>query len=455
MSVTGLSITVALPWNMIFWPRTTAMRVLDRDILRLAVPSLGALIAEPLFVLTDTAMVGHLGVESLAGLGVASVMLQTAIGLLIFLAYATTPLVARRLGAGDARGAHAAGIDGLWLALGVGVLLLVLMVPLSPLIVGLFGATPAVEAAALTYLAIAWWGIPGMLLVLAATGMLRGLQDARTPLIVALAGFSANIALNAVLIYGLNLGIAGSAIGTVLAQWGMAAVLVAFCVRRARVAAAPLRPGHTGIEAAARSGSWLLLRTLSLRIALVVTVVAATGFGTTELAATHVWFAIYSLLALALDALAIAGQALIGHSLGAAQVDRVHAITRRLVLWGVATGAVLAVLIAASIPLLTIAVTSDAAVRSALPLTLGILAAGLPLAGLVFVLDGVLIGAGDGRYLAWTGILNLLVYLALLPFITGLAPLLAAFTFAYLGARALTLGVRARGARWIVTGTAA
>ena len=431
------------------------MRVLDRDILRLAVPSLGALIAEPLFVLTDTAMVGHLGVESLAGLGVASVMLQTAIGLLIFLAYATTPLVARRLGAGDARGAHAAGIDGLWLALGVGVLLLVLMVPLSPLIVGLFGATPAVEAAALTYLAIAWWGIPGMLLVLAATGMLRGLQDARTPLIVALAGFSANIALNAVLIYGLNLGIAGSAIGTVLAQWGMAAVLVAFCVRRARVAAAPLRPGHTGIEAAARSGSWLLLRTLSLRIALVVTVVAATGFGTTELAATHVWFAIYSLLALALDALAIAGQALIGHSLGAAQVDRVHAITRRLVLWGVATGAVLAVLIAASIPLLTIAVTSDAAVRSALPLTLGILAAGLPLAGLVFVLDGVLIGAGDGRYLAWTGILNLLVYLALLPFITGLAPLLAAFTFAYLGARALTLGVRARGARWIVTGTMA
>jgi len=125
------------------------------------------------------------------------------------------------------------------------------------------------------------------------------------------------------------------------------------------------------------------------------------------------------------------------------------------VLWGVATGAVLAVLIAASIPLLTIAVTSDAAVRSALPLTLGILAAGLPLAGLVFVLDGVLIGAGDGRYLAWTGILNLLVYLALLPFITGLAPLLAAFTFAYLGARALTLGVRARGARWIVTGTMA
>ena len=116
------------------------------------------------------------------------------------------------------------------------------------------------------------------------------------------------------------------------------------------------------------------------------------------------------------------------------------------------TGAVLAVLVAATIPVLTIAMTSDAAVRSALPLALGILAAGLPLAGLVFVLDGVLIGAGDARYLAWTGVLNLLVYLAVLPFVAGLAPLLAAFSFAYLGARALTLGLRARGSAWIVTG---
>ncbi|MFN4002546.1 MATE family efflux transporter [Microcella sp.] len=432
----------------------TTRRALDRDILRLAVPSLGALVAEPLFVLTDTAMVGHLGAEPLAGLGLASTVLQTAIGLLVFLAYATTPLVARRLGAGDARGALAAGIDGLWLALGIGVLLLALMVPLSPLVLEAFGAETAVAAAALEYLSIAWWGIPGMLLVLAATGMLRGLQDARTPLLVAAGGFGANIALNAVLIYGLGLGIAGSAIGTVIAQWGMAVALVAVCVRHARTTGATLRPGRTGIEAAARSGSWLLLRTLSLRIALVTTVVVATGLGTPELAATHVWFAVYSLLALALDALAIAGQSLVGHGLGAAQVDRVHAITRRLVGWGVLTGAVLAVLVAAAIPLLTIVMTSDAAVRSALPLALGILAAGLPLAGLVFVLDGVLIGAGDARYLAWTGLLNLLVYLAVLPFVAALAPLLAAFTFAYLGARALTLGLRARGSGWIVTGAA-
>ncbi|MER3390366.1 MAG: MATE family efflux transporter [Microcella sp.] len=432
-----------------------AARALDRDILRFALPSLGALIAEPLFVLTDTAMVGHLGVQPLAGLGIASTILQTTIGLLIFLAYATTPIVARRIGAGDERGAHAAGIDGLWLALALGLLLLVVMLPASPWLVALFAAEAAVADAAVVYLAIAWWGIPGMLLVLAATGALRGLQEVRIPLAVAAVGFAANIALNAVLIYGLGLGIAGSAIGTAIAQWGMAVVLVAETVRRARAAGAPLRPGTAGLLAAARAGSWLLVRTLSLRVALVVTVVVATSLGTVELAATHVWFALYALLALALDALAVAGQALIGRGLGAADVPRVHAITRRLVTWGFVVGTALTALLLACIPLLQIAMTSDAAVRDALPLAIAILALGLPLAGVVFVLDGVLIGAGDGRYLALTGVLTLAAYAVALPFVSSLGVLLGAFTLIFLGARALTLGVRARGRRWIVTGATA
>ncbi len=436
-------------------PRPT-LRPIDRRIAALAVPSLGALVAEPLFVLTDTAMVGHLGATPLAGLGLASTVLQTAIGLLVFLAYATTPLVARRLGAGDRRGALAAGVDGLWLGLGLGVLLLVAMLPLSGPVVAAFGASDAVAAEALTYLTISWWGVPGMLLVLAATGVLRGLQDVRTPLVVAAIGFGANILLNALLIYGAGLGVAGSALGTVIAQWGMALVLVAVVVRAARREGAALRPGPAGLRAAATAGSWLFVRTLSLRVALVVTVVVATGLGTVELAAAHVWFAVYSLLALALDALAIAGQALVGHGLGSSDVARVRATTRRLVGWGVVVGAVLAlVLVALAVPL-SVVMTSDAAVRDALPATLVILALGLPLAGLVFVLDGVLIGAGDGRYLAVTGILNLLVYLAVLALVPGLGllGLLAAFALVYLGARAATLSARARGTAWMITGAA-
>ena len=253
-----------------------------------------------------------------------------------------------------------------------------------------------------------------------------------------------------------GLGVAGSALGTVIAQWGMAVVLVAVVVRAARREGAALRPGPAGLRAAATSGSWLFVRTLSLRVALIVTVVVATGLGTVELAAAHVWFAVYSLLALALDALAIAGQSLVGHGLGASDVARVRATTRRLVGWGVVVGGVLAlVLVALAVPL-SLVMTSDAAVRDALPATLVVLALGLPIAGLVFVLDGVLIGAGDGRYLAFTGILNLLVYLAVLALVPGLGltGLLAAFALAYLGARAATLSARARGTAWMITGAA-
>src|SRR5665647_440053 len=196
----------------------------DREILRLAVPAVGALIAEPLFLLADSAMVGHLGTTPLAGLGLASAALQTIIGLMVFLAYSTTPAVARWLGAGDRQRAVSVGIDGLWLALGLGVALAAAGWFATPALVGAFGAEPAVTASAETYLGISMFGLPAMLLVFAATGLLRGLQDTRTPLWVAGIGFAANILLNLLFIYGLGIGIAGSAIGTVIAQWGMVTV---------------------------------------------------------------------------------------------------------------------------------------------------------------------------------------------------------------------------------------
>jgi putative MATE family efflux protein len=196
------------------------MKSLDREILRLAVPTLGALVAEPLFLLVDTALVGHLGDTTLAGLAIASVILQTAVGLLVFLAYATTPAVARLIGAGDRAGALRAGLDGLWLALLVGVVLLIAGVVGGPAVVAAFGATGTVTSRAAIYLTISALGVPAMLLVLAGTGLLRGLQDARTPLIIVGVGFAANAALNAVFIYGFGWGIAGSAIARSLPSGG-------------------------------------------------------------------------------------------------------------------------------------------------------------------------------------------------------------------------------------------
>ncbi len=323
-----------------------------------------------------------------------------------------------------------------------------------------FGANPEVTAAAATYLGISVWGLPGMLIVIAANGLLRGMQDTRTPLIVAVIGFAANAALNAVFIYGFGLGIAGSAIGTVIAQWGMALVYLGLAVREARRRGVALRPGLRGVGSAAGLGGWLFLRTASLRFAMLATVFVATSLGVTELATLQIAMTVFSLLAFILDALAIAGQAMIGHGLGSSDLPKVMSVTRRLIQFGLGSGVVLGVVVALLAPLAGPVFTGDQGVRDLLTVTMFVMAAGIPLAGYVFVLDGVLIGAGDARYLALTGILNLVAYLPLLALVDFLRPqpdlvwLWLAFGIGYMGARALTLGLRARGTRWAILGDA-
>lgn len=442
-------------------------RAVDRDILRLAVPALGALVAEPLFLLADTAMVGQLGATPLAGLGLASAVLQTIIGLMVFLAYATTPAVARRLGAGDERSAVASGVDGLWLALGLGVALALAGWWATPWLVGAFGASAAVTAEASVYLSISMAGLPAMLVVFAATGLLRGLQDTRTPLWVAGIGFTANIALNAVFIYGLGWGIAGSAAGTVIAQWGMVAVYLVVVARHARRVGASAWPHHAGVLRGAASGGWLFLRTVSLRASLLLATWAATSLGSDELAAYQVAITLYFTLGFALDALAIAAQALIGKGLGAGDVAQVRAVLRRCVQWGLGAGVALGALVVATAWVLPMLFTSSAEVAALLPPSLVVLGLSAPLGGLVFVLDGVLIGAGDARYLAWTGLVNLAAFVPLalgtvwwadaagLPGAAALAWLTAAFAIGYLAARAVTLSLRAHGTAWMVTGAPA
>lgn len=429
-------------------------RALDRDILRLAVPALGALAAEPLFLLTDTAMVGHLGSAQLGSLAIAGTVIQTVLGLMIFLAYETTPRVARRLGAGDRPGAISAGFDGIWLALIVSAVLLAVGLPLLPTAVGLFGPPPEVAAGALDYLTISWWGLPFMLTVIAATGLLRGLQDARTPLYVAAGGFIANIGLNAVFIYGLGMGVAGSALGSVIAHVGMCTIYLVITIRAARRHGAGLRPDWTGVLASARTSGWLLLRNGSLRAAMIILIVLATSLGTAALAAIQVIQTLFNSLALVLDSLAIAGQALIGLELGRRRADRVAAINRRLITWGIGFGVLVGVLLAASSPVLGRLFTQDVEVRGMLVGLVLILAAGMPLAGYVFTLDGVLMGAEDSRYLALAQFGALLGYAALVAVAVTACPtvhvLWACFGIGFVLWRAVGLGWRVRNDDWII-----
>jgi putative MATE family efflux protein len=432
-----------------------------REVLRLAVPAFVALVAEPAFLLADAAIVGRLGTAPLAGLGVASAALAAAAGVFVFLAYGTTGVVARRMGAGDRSGALTAGLDGVWLALllggATGAALLLLAGPVADA----FGASVAAAGAARTYLRISALGLPAMLVTMAATGVLRGLQDTRTPLLVALAGFTSNIALNALLVLGLGWGIAGSATGTVLAQNGMALTLVTVVLRGVRTSAAGpdglprLRPHPWRVLAAARLGVPLLVRTLALRGVLLLTTWAAAAGGDVPLAAYQVSSTVWTLLTFALDALAIAAQALTGRALGAGDAAGARALTALMVRWGVLGGVLLGALVLASAPLLPAGFTTDPAVRAALVGALVVVAVQQPLSGLVFVLDGVLIGAGDGRWLAGAQVLLLLAYVPV-AFVVRSQELSAAglwWGFAiFMALRGLALSWRARGDAWAVVG---
>jgi putative MATE family efflux protein len=427
----------------------------DREIVALAVPAFGALVAEPLFLMADTAIVGHLGTAQLAGLGVASALLMTAVSVFVFLAYATTAAVARRVGAGDLQAAIRQGMDGIWLALLLGAAVVAVALPTAPHLVDLFGASDAAAPYATTYLRISVLGIPAMLVVLAATGVLRGLQDTKTPLYVAIAGFIANGALNVGLVYGADLGIAGSAWGTVIAQCGMAAVYLAVVLRGARKHSASLRPDAAGIRASAQAGVPLLVRTLSLRAILMIATAIAARLGDADIAAHQIILSLWSLLAFALDAIAIAGQAIIGRYLGAGDAQGARDACRRMVEWGIAVGVVLGALVVITRPAFLPLFTSDPAVKDVALPALIIVALSQPISGIVFVLDGVLMGAGDGPYLAWAMLLTLAIFTPvalLVPVLGGGLTALWATMTLMMTVRMLTLWLRARSGRWIVTG---
>ena len=427
----------------------------DWEILRLAIPAFGALIAEPLFLIADSAIVGRLGTAPLGSLGVAAQALTALVNVSIFLAYGTTAAVARQLGAGNRKAAIRQGIDGIWLAGTIGIAVLAIGLPLAKGIVGAFGASPAVTAGAVTYLRISLLGGPAMLVVLAGTGILRGLQNTRTPLLISVVANIVNVALNATFVLGLHWGIAGSAWGTVIAQYGAAAAYLAMVAYGARKAGVRLGIDLPGLKAAARTGAALVIRTLALQAVLVAATAIASRQGDAAIAAYQVAFRIWTLLAFALDAIAIAGQAITGKYLGAGDVEGTRVATARMIRWGVGCGVAFGLATLLARPWLPGLFAASPPVAHLLLVVLLVVAAGQPVAGVVFVLDGVLIGAGDQNYLAVAGLVATAVFgVAAAVVVASGAGLLALWLAlcAWLAARFVTLTWRARGSRWLVTG---
>lgn len=425
----------------------------DRRILALAVPALGTLAAEPLYVLVDTAIVGRLGTVPLGGLALATTVLTSLLWICNFLSWGTTTRVAVLTGAGDHRKAATAGAQALLLCAFFGVPLGVLVAAAGrPLAIGLGGEGEILDAAT-TYLRISAIAMPAVLIALAGQGFLRGLSDTRTPLVIVLVANGLNVVLEVVLVYGFDLGVAGSAWGTVVAQWLAAAWFLHRCGARIAATAATLRPVADELRRLVGVGRHVLVRTGALLGTLTMATAAAARVDAPTLGAHQIAFQVFVFAALAVDALAIAAQAIVGTDLGGEGRDEAIVTSRRLIRLGLLVGAGFAVLLVVSAPFFPRVFSEDNAVVERAALALAVLGV-MQLPGAVtFVLDGVLMGGSDFAYVKWVTVAGLLVFV---PFAVavlrwpdlGIGAIWAGL-LAWMTTRALLNWLRFRSGQWM------
>jgi putative MATE family efflux protein len=431
-------------------------RTYDREILRLAIPALGALAAEPLYLLVDTAIVGHLGTPQLAALALAAAVLGAAVTLCNFLTYGTTAQVARLHGAGETQRAGEIAAQALWLALAIGIVLTGTVVALADPLMALVGGHGHSADLAARYLRISALGLPSALIALAAQGYLRGIGDLRSPLIVVVVANIINIVLELVFVYGLDWGLDGSAAGTVVAQTGMG---VAFIMYLLKAPARTRRPNTEQLKGLARMGGHIVVRTGSLLLAFVIAGAVLARVGDDSLGAHQIAFQVFIFLALVLDAIAIAGQVLVGRMLGAGDATGALAAARRMLGWSLIGGCVIGLGLLATRNLLPNAFSSDTAVLDRAHELWPLFALMLPAGALTFALDGILLGAGDTRFLAYAMAFSALavfvpITLLSLHFHWGVVGVWWGLN-ALMLARLVTTGVRYRGRRWLVVGAPA
>jgi putative MATE family efflux protein len=420
----------------------------DREIVRLAVPALGALAAEPLYLLADTAIVGHLGTPQLAALALASTVLSSLVSLCIFLTYGTTARVSRLHGADERAEVDALAAQALWLAVGLGLVLAAGVAAAAVPLVGLLGGDGHVADLAARYLRIAALGVPMALIALAGQGWLRGVSDLRTPLVIVVLANVANVVLELVLVYGLDLGLDGSAAGTVLAQAGMGA---AFVVVLGRAPARSRAPDPARIRSLVSIGAQLAVRTAALLGCFVLATAVCARIGTATLGAHQIGFQLFSFLALVLDAIAIAGQVIVGRALGAGRLEEAREAARRMLELALGAGLLMGVVLLALRGVLPRAFTSDADVLDrAHAMWLPFCLLWAP-AAVVFALDGILIGAGDARFLAAAMVVAAAAFVPLVLLADTIGAVWAALD-ALMLVRLATLGPRFARGRWALTG---
>lgn len=364
----------------------------DREIFRLAVPALGALAIDPLLTLADTAFVARLGTVELAALGVDAAILTLSFFAFNFLSFVTTPLVAKALGRGDTEVARDYVATVLVLAVVLGVVVTVLVEMLAPTFVGAMGAEGEVATAAVSYLRIRALAAVAVLLVTVGHGAFRGHKDTKTPFLVALGVNGLNLILDPILIFGLDWGLEGAAVATVVAQW-MGAIWFVRLISTRGMARRPRRFSESmpALMTLGRNGGLLMIRTGFLLAAFTFAASTATRLGVVEIAAHQLVAQLFLLSAMVADALEVAAQAMIGDETGRGDVDSLRALSRRLLGWGVVVGVLLLGLVGVGRYGLRV-LASDDRVGDLAVQAAGVAALLEPVGALVFVADGIFVG---------------------------------------------------------------
>jgi putative MATE family efflux protein len=365
----------------------------------LALPALGVLAAEPLYVLVDTAVVGHLGAVPLAGLSLGGLLLSQVSTQLTFLAYGTTARAARLHGAGHHSAAVREGVSSTWLGVLLGVAILAIGQALAaPIARGLAG-DGAIADGAVRWLRIALFGVPLILVTMAGNGWLRGVQDTRRPLRYVVAGNGLSAVLCPILVHVAHLGLTGSAIANVAAQVIVASLFLRTLRHECRTHHVPLRPHWSAMGAQLRTSRDLVLRSVAFQACFVSAASVAARTSAAAAGAHQVVLQLWTFLSLVLDSVAIAAQALVGAELGARREGSARALARRVTGYGLGFGVLTGVVFAALAPVLPRVFTADVAVLAQIPHAWWFFVALQPVAGVVFAVDGVLLGAGDAAYL--------------------------------------------------------
>lgn len=426
------------------------LKEVDRSILTLAIPALGALAADPLYSLVDTAFVGNLGRLELGAVAVGTAAFTASFWLFSFLAYGVTPRVARALGAGHTKDAATIGVQATILAVALGAVVSTIGVLLAEPVVMLLGADGELIEPSASYLRIRILSSIPVLLVTVGHGWLRGAQDTRTPMIIATAGAVANIGLDYYLIYVVGWGIEGAAWATVIGQVGAAAVFAVVVVRR--MDSPRLRIEAASMKQLLSIGGDLVVRAAALVGALTLATAIAARMGLVELGAWQVGMQVFGFLALVLDSVAIAAQALVGRYLGEGHTSELRRVSRRLMAWGLGFGVLLMVGIGAFSSPIAALFSKDPEVVSAAAALLVWFALIQPLSAAAFTLDGILIGATDTRFLAvWMVVASAaFIGIGILALLAGWGLIgLAAGATVWLAVRTVSLGLRFRGTAWI------